>query len=210
MQTEADEPITKAHWDGVYGRSAQDGVSWYRQHLDTSLRFLQSVAGLGAAILDVGGGHSTLVDDLVQLGYRDVTVLDMSEVGLSRAKERLGDRAASATWLVGDITAAELPPNRYDVWHDRAVFHFLTDPEKRRAYLRQVGQALKPGGHLVIATFGPQGPLKCSGLEVCRYDAASVAAIFGSRFELTETLLEMHQTPFGTQQQFLYCHFKFS
>jgi len=210
MQTEHEAPDAKAHWDRVYGRVAHDAVSWYRPHLETSLRLIQSAAGQDASIIDVGGGHSTLVDDLVQHSYRNVTVLDVSEVALSRSRQRLGQAAESVTWRVGNILTAPLPQAGYDVWHDRAVFHFLRDPQQRIDYVRQVEHAMRPGGHLVMATFGPQGPVKCSGLEVCRYDAESLAELFGPRFHLVESLLEMHQTPSGGQQQFLYCHFIFS
>lgn len=210
MRNHEEAPDAKTHWDGVYGRVAHDAVSWYRPHLETSLRLIQSAAGPDASIIDVGGGHSTLVDDLVQRGYRNVTVLDVSEVALSRSRQRLGQTAESVTWRVGNILTASLPQSYYDVWHDRAVFHFLRNPQQRIDYARNVERALRPGGHLVMATFGPQGPMKCSGLEVCRYDAESLAEIFGPRFQLIESLIEMHQTPSGGQQQFLYCHFKFS
>lgn len=210
MQAEHEAPDAKVHWDGVYGQVAHDAVSWYRPHLETSLRLIQCAAGPDASIIDVGGGHSTLVDDLVQQGYRNVTVLDVSEVALSRSRQRLGQAAESVTWLVGNIVTVPLPQAGYDVWHDRAVFHFLRDPQQRIDYVRQVEHAMRQGGHLVMATFGPQGPMKCSGLEVCRYDADSLAELFGPRFRLVESLIEMHQTPSGGQQQFLYGHFIFS
>ena len=210
MQTEHEAPDTMAYWDGVYGRVAPDAVSWYRPHLDTSLRLIQSAAGPEASVIDVGGGHSTLVDDLLQKGFRNITVLDASDIALSHSRERLGQAAEAVTWLVGNIVTVPLPQAGYDVWHDRAVFHFLRDPQQRIDYIRQVEHAMRPGGHLVMATFGPQGPMKCSGLEVCRYDAESLAEIFGDRFRLAESLIEMHQTPSGGEQQFLYCHFIFS
>ncbi|MDE3188534.1 MAG: class I SAM-dependent methyltransferase [Acidobacteriota bacterium] len=210
MQIHEEAPDAKAHWDGVYGRVAHDAVSWYRPHLETSLRLIQSAAGTDASIIDVGGGHSTLVDDLIHNGYRNVTVLDVSDVALGRSRQRLGQAAERVTWLEGNILTASLPQAAYDVWHDRAVFHFLRDPQQRIDYGRQAQRALRPGGHLIMATFGPQGPMKCSGLEVCRYDATSLGAIFGPRFQLVESLIEMHQTPSGGQQQFLYCHFQFA
>ncbi len=209
MHQEQAKPDTKAHWDGVYARSAQNGVGWYRPHLETSLRLIQSVAGCNASILDVGGGHSTLVDDLLEQGYTDLTVLDVSAEGLAKVQERLGQKAEAVTWRVGDVTDVNLPAARYDLWHDRAVFHFLLDAQMREDYVHQATHALKPGGHLVIATFGPQGPMKCSGLPVCRYDADSLSAIFGPRFRLIESCLEIHQTPSGNQQQFLYCCMQF-
>ena len=197
------------HWQQVYTTKAIDAVSWYRPHLETSLRLVQGAAGADASVIDVGGGHSTFVDDLLQQRYRNVTVLDVSEIALGCSRLRLGKAAESVTWIAGDILTVPLLQSRYDVWHDRAVFHFLRDRQQRMDYVRQVERSLRPGGHLVMATFGPQGPLKCSGLEVCRYDAALLAEIFGSRFQLVESLIEVHQTPAGGQQQFLYCHFKF-
>ena len=210
MQNEHETPEAKAHWDGVYGRVAHDAVSWYRPHLDTSLRLIQGAVGPEASVIDVGGGHSTLVDDLLQQGFRNITVLDVSDIALSHSRQRLGQAAKSVTWHAGNILTASLPHGGYDVWHDRAVFHFLLDPQQRIDYARQLEHALRPGGHLVMATFGPQGPMKCSGLEVCRYDAESLAKLLGPRFHLVESLLEMHHTPSGGQQQFLYCHFIFS
>lgn len=207
MQTEHEVPDAKVHWDGVYGRVAHDAVSWYRPHLETSLRLIQSMAGPDASVIDVGGGHSTLVDDLIQHHYRNVTVLDVSEVALSRSRQRLGPAAERVIWLAGNILTASLPQSSYNVWHDRAVFHFLREARQRHDYVRQVEHALRPGGDLIMATFGPQGPMKCSGLEVCRYDAETLAEIFGDKFRLVESLIEMHQTPSGGQQQFLYCRF---
>lgn len=195
------------HWDGVYTRAAPDAVSWYRPHLETSLRLIKSVAVPDVPIIDVGGGHSTLVDDLIELGYRQVTVLDVSSVALARSRERLGPLAEQVAWLTGDVLSAPLPQGHYAVWHDRAVFHFLREPEQRRNYCHQLRHALRPGGHLIMATFGPRGPLKCSGLDVCRYDESALSAEIGPGFQLVESLTEMHQTPSGGQQQFQYCHF---
>ncbi len=199
----------RVHWDGVYGRTASDAVSWYRSHVETSVRWIEAAASKEAPILDAGGGHSTLVDDLIRLGYRDLTVLDISEAALQKVKERLGDEAKRAQWQVGNLLTASLPERRYQVWHDRAVFHFLTDPEDRAAYVRQAQRALKPRGHVIMATFGPEGPQKCSGLETCRYGAESLSAVLGPRFQLLDSLIEVHKTPAGKDQQFLYCHFQF-
>lgn len=210
MPIEQEAAGKQAHWDGIYTRTAPDAVSWYRPHLETSLRLIQDTAGPNASILDVGGGHSTLLEDLLQLGYRKITVLDVSEVALNQAKQRVGAAAGSVIWQVGDILAASLPEAHYDVWHDRAVFHFLTNPQDRSAYIHQATQALKPGGQMIVATFGPQGPMKCSGLEVCRYSAESLAEVLGPRFLLIESLTEIHNTTFGAEQQFLYCSFRFS
>ena len=199
---------TQAHWEGVYGTKASTEVSWFRPHLDTSLSLIQRVASdpSAAAIIDVGGGESTLVDDLLSSGYADVTVLDISRVAIEHTGRRLGAAGSLVKWLVGDITEIGLPKQAYDVWHDRAVFHFLTEAEQRLAYVRQVTAAVKPGGHVIIGAFGLEGPSKCSGLEVIRYDAGSLHAEFGGSFRLMESRQELHQTPFGTTQPFLYCY----
>lgn len=197
----------RTHWDRVYGSKASDAVSWYRPHLETSLSLIQRAAsGPSASIIDVGGGESTLVDDLVLAGYRNITVLDISETALHVTRNRLGNTASQVRWMVGDVTDAPLEQDAYDVWHDRAVFHFLTEPTQRIAYVRQVARAVRRGGHAIVSTFGPEGPARCSGLDVVRYDADSLHAEFGARFRLLESLKELHQTPFGTTQQFLYCY----
>lgn len=199
----------KNHWDTVYRTKAPDAVSWYRAHLERSLALIRRAApDPSAAIIDIGAGESTLVDDLLAGGYRDITVLDISPAAIEVAKQRLGARAQDVTWLAADITETSLPAERYDVWHDRAVFHFLTGAEQREAYVRQVRRAMKPGGHVIVATFGPEGPEKCSGLDVVRYDADTLHGEFGPRFRLVEHATELHQTPFGTTQQFLYCFCK--
>ena len=200
---------TKSHWDTVYRTKAPDAVSWYRPHLERSLALIRRAApDLASSIIDVGGGESTRVDDLLAHGYRDVTVLDISTAAIEVAKERLGALAGGVTWLAADITASELPAERYDVWHDRAVFHFLTDPQQRAAYVRQVGRSMRRGGHVIVATFGPAGPTKCSGLDVVRYDAETLHGEFGPRFTMVGHTTELHQTPFETTQQFLYCFCK--
>lgn len=194
------------HWDKIYRENAPDSVSWYRPHLETSLALIQKAApDRSASIIDVGGGESTLVDDLLRAGYRNVTVLDISQTAIDVTKKRLGPQAASVSWLVGNITKADLSGCSFDVWHDRAVFHFLTSPEQRLAYVRQVAQTVKRGGHVLVSTFGPEGPQKCSGLDVVRYDSESLHAEFGVHFQLLESSKELHETPFGTTQQFLYC-----
>lgn len=194
------------HWERVYGGKAVDGVSWYRPHLERSLAFIEAV-GLpkDAAIIDVGGGASTLVDDLLTRGYTDVTVLDVASTAIAAAQERLGPRAREVTWVVADITTFEAPQSRYDFWHDRAVFHFLREAEARRRYVSVVRRALKPGGHIVVATFGPGGPERCSGLEVARYSADGLHAEFGSPFEKVASSEEIHRTPWGSEQEFVYC-----
>ena len=197
---------SKAHWEAVYGSKAADAVSWYRAHLERSLELIEkSCPDRSAPIIDVGGGESTLVDDLLERGYCNVTVLDISEKALDVARRRLGPRARHVTWVAADVRTAKLPPQGYELWHDRAVFHFLTDAADRRAYVRQIAQSMKSGGHVLLATFGPQGPAQCSGLDVVRYDAASLHSEFGAKFALENSIIENHHTPSGTVQQFLYC-----
>jgi len=199
---------TQSHWERVYATKAPTEVSWFRPHLETSLALIEHVAGdRSASIIDVGGGESTLVDDLIGKGYLNVTVMDISRTAIEHAKKRVGSASSKAVWLVADVTNTELPVHGYDVWHDRAVFHFLTKPEQRLAYVRQVANAVRPGGHVIIGTFGPEGPVKCSGLDAVRYDVDSLQAQFGSRFRLIESVTELHHTPFGATQQFLYCCF---
>lgn len=198
----------RAHWDAVYSAKAPDKVSWFRRHLETSLALIERAApDRSAAIMDAGGGESTLVDDLLERGYRNVTVLDISETALEVTRKRLGpDRERQIRWLWGDITQAGVLPGSYDIWHDRAVFHFLTARKGRAAYVQNVISAVKPGGHVIVGTFGPEGPTKCSGLSVVRYDAASLHQQFGAHFRLIESSKELHTTPFGATQQFLYCY----
>jgi 2-polyprenyl-3-methyl-5-hydroxy-6-metoxy-1,4-benzoquinol methylase len=199
---------SKTHWETVYQTKAAHEVSWYRQHLDKSLVLIAQVApDLNAAIIDIGGGESTLVDDLIERGYQHLSILDISQAAIDTTRKRLGEVSDRINWLVADITTVDLPSQKYDVWHDRAVFHFLTLPAQRSAYVRQVLHAVKPGGQIIMATFGVDGPQKCSGLEIVRYSSASLQAEFGDRFQLLETSTELHETPFQTTQQFLYCHF---
>jgi len=200
---------TKTHWEKVYTTKAPDAVSWYRPHLETSLALIVRAADARtASIIDIGGGESTLVDDLLARGYENITVLDVSQTAIDVTKRRLGLAAELIHWLAADITEAELEPGAYDVWHDRAVFHFLTASEQRVAYVRNVAHAVRPGGHVIVSTFGPEGPAKCSGLDVVRYDAESLHDQFGVRFRLVESSKELHRTPFGTTQQFLFCYCK--
>ena len=151
------------------------------------------------------GGESTPVDNLLARGYESITVLDISQTAIDANRKRLGKASERVHWLVADITKVELERSVYDVWHDRAVFHFLTALNDRLAYVRQVTRAVKPGGSVIVSTFGPVGPTKCSGLDVVRYDAKSLHEEFGVRFRLLDSCKEMHRTPFGTVQQFLYC-----
>ena len=198
---------TRTHWEKIYETKAQDQVSWYRPHLETSIDLIErSVSDPSASIIDIGGGESTLVDDLLARGFQNVTVLDVSQVAIDATKQRLQQVAGRVHWVAADVTRVQLHPAAYDVWHDRAVFHFLTAPEQRAAYVRQVTRSVKAGGHVIVSTFGPEGPTKCSGLDVVRYDAESLHEEFGTRFRLVESSKELHETPFGTTQQFLYCY----
>lgn len=198
----------RQHWEKVYGTRAPDQVSWFRPHLETSLTLIERATrgDRDASIIDVGGGASTLVDDLLERQYRNITVADISQTALEVARKRLGKAAESVRWLQADVTQTVFPAHSYDVWHDRAVFHFLTKPEDRIAYVRNAALAVEPGGHVIVGAFGPEGPTKCSGLDVMRYDAESLHGEFGPHFRLVESLQELHDTPFGTTQQFLYCY----
>ena len=197
----------RTHWEKIYTTKLSDQVSWYRPPLETSLTLIKrSAVGLSASIIDVGGGESTLVDDLLAQGFQNITILDVSHAAIETTKKRLGQLAERVHWLVVDITQVELEQRVFDVWHDRAVFHFLTALQDRAAYVCQVARSVKPGGHVIVSTFGPEGPTKCSGLDVVRYDADSLHNEFGTRFRLVNSLKELHRTPFGTTQQFLYCY----
>jgi SAM-dependent methyltransferase len=197
----------KQHWEQVYATKASDSVSWFQEHSEQSLQLIHNtMLGKDAAIIDVGGGASRLVDDLVAEGYTDLTVLDLSSAALAVAKERLAEKSDAVHWQEGDITRAEFPLHRFDIWHDRAVFHFLTDPADRHAYVERVMHAVRPGGHVIIATFAEDGPEKCSGLAVMRYQPETLHAEFGDAFRLVAHEKESHHTPFGTVQQFVYCY----
>ncbi len=198
---------TAAHWETLYGKKKPDQVSWYREHLERSLAFVdQAQLSPSSSIIDVGGGASTFVDDLLGRGHTELTVLDLSSQAIEVAKERLGPASAVVTWRVGDVTQLELPEHAYDFWHDRAVFHFLREPVDRRRYVASVRRSLRPGGHIVVATFGPQGPERCSGLEVMRYSADGLHDEFGGEFRKVASTIELHATPGGSEQQFVYCY----
>ncbi len=198
---------SKQHWEKVYTSKSADTVSWFQPHAESSLDFIHATGvGKDAAIIDVGGGASTLVDDLVSEGYADLTVLDLSAAALDAARKRLGGQESKVRWIEADIVEADLPASRYDVWHDRAVFHFLTSPEQREAYVQKVFQSVKPGGHVIVATFAEDGPEKCSGLPVMRYSPDGLHDEFGEAFTLLQHRKEAHQTPAGAVQQFVYCY----
>jgi len=195
----------KAHWDHLYHTVAADQASWFLAEPTVSLRLIREVApDPAAAIIDVGGGASTLIDHLLEAGYQRLTVLDLSPTALAAARTRLGLQAGSVTWLDADVLTAPLPAAGYDVWHDRALFHFLTDPADRHRYLAQVAHAVRPGGYVIVASFGPDGPVQCSGLPVVRYSSQALHAEFGRSFRLLESVTEAHRTPAGRSQAFVY------
>lgn len=196
---------TKQHWEQVYVTKATDAVSWFQPRAETSQRLIHAtgVPPTGA-IIDVGGGASTLVDGLLAAGYTNLTVLDLSAAALAAARTRLGAAGDVVRWIEADVRDADLPAHAYDVWHDRAAFHFLTDAPARAAYVRTVRHALKSGGHLIVATFAEDGPTRCSGLPICRYSAAALQEEFGAVFEPVHQEYEVHTTPAGATQRFVY------
>lgn len=201
----------KKHWEAVYAGKPPDRVSWFRPHLEQSLRFVEAAKlEPAAAIIDVGGGASTFVDDLLDRGYTNLTVLDLSETALDAARARLGRRAAAVQWICADVTRADLPERSYAFWHDRAVFHFLTDAAARSRYVAAVRRCVSPGGHIVVATFGPHGPEKCSGLDVLRFTPDALHAEFGDDFAKLADAQEIHNTPWGSEQEFVYCYCRLS
>ena len=194
------------HWDGIYASRREDEVSWFQATPAVSLDLVDRCAlARDAKILDVGGGASRLVDALLDRGFLDLTVLDVSAQALDRARARLGERADRVKWIVADVTRFE-PAERYALWHDRAVFHFLTAAEDRAAYARALDRAVAPGGHVVVGTFALDGPERCSGLPVVRYDASGLAAALGPSFTLVETVRHEHVTPAGRTQAFTFVH----
>jgi trans-aconitate methyltransferase len=196
------------HWQRTYQAKTEQEVSWHQDSPEPSLALIMAAApSLESRIIDIGGGSSHLVDHLVQRGYRKVSVLDVSSAALGRAKARLGEQAAAVDWVVGDVTIWT-PTDRYDLWHDRAAFHFMVTDADRSAYLARVKLALAPGGHAIIATFAPDGPEKCSGLPVMRYDAESLADTLGQEFTLVRSERHLHQTPWGAVQPFQFCVFQ--
>lgn len=199
----------RTHWETLYKTRSPVEVSWYQEHHHQSLRLIESTGvGTSSQIIDVGGGASTLVDDLLDRGYKNITVLDVSGTGLHIAQRRLGVRATTVTWLEADITQAHLPAAHYDLWHDRAVFHFLTEDSDRRLYMHTLRHSLKHSGYVILSSFSLDGPPRCSGLQVVRYDADGMLRELGDGFRLVETVQETHITPGGKEQRFIYCCFQ--
>ncbi len=204
---EQNPPDRKSHWERVYSTRKPNEVGWYQAYPDVSLNMiLASGAAKNSAIIDVGGGASCLVDELVALGYDNLTVLDISTAAIEMVKSRLGGKAATVKWLARDITRFA-PPQLYEIWHDRAVFHFLTQAAERHDYLKAASVALPPGGHLIMATFALDGPPQCSGLDVVRYSAESLQQEVGGDFELMEAFGGIHVTPSAGKQSYTFCRF---
>jgi len=196
----------KSHWEGIYRNKLPTKVSWYQPHALRSLDLIRRVSPPpDGPIIDVGGGASTLIDDLLDAGYHDLTVLDLSTTALAESRTRLGTRAGTVRWIEADILDALLPKASYSVWHDRAVFHFLTAPADRARYVAQVRRAVRAGGFVLVATFADNGPTRCSGLEVKRYSPEALHAEFGAPFRLMTSEREEHITPGGALQMFTYC-----
>jgi ubiquinone/menaquinone biosynthesis C-methylase UbiE len=198
---------SKTHWEHIYETKAPNQVSWYQEHPKYSMQYIKNTGiQKSGHIIDVGGGASTLVDDLLDHGFQNITVLDVSGTALQFARQRLGTRAVAVNWIEADITQAELPHDAYDVWHDRAVFHFLTQANDRQRYIDTARHSVRKGGHVIVAAFAPDGPERCSGLEVVRYSPESLHSEFGEDFEVIDSARETHHTPFGTEQKFIYCY----
>jgi SAM-dependent methyltransferase len=197
-----------AHWNNVYGTKGERDVSWFQESPAISLDLIRATeVTTAASIIDIGGGASRLVDDLLDAGFATITVLDISDRALATAKARLGGCGAAVKWIVDDVTTWE-PSQSYDLWHDRAAFHFLTEAKDRAAYVQRVLRAVRPGGHVIIGTFAPDGPERCSGLPVVRHDGASLSAVLGPAFALVESRNEAHHTPTGAVQRFQFSRFR--
>lgn len=196
------------HWEKVYTTKGDNQLSWFQETPAASLELIELVGAIqSSAIIDIGGGASRLVDSLVSRGYEDMTVLDLSAAALASVRSRIGDKANRVTWIIADVTIWE-PSRTYDVWHDRAAFHFLTDPNDQAAYVARLRRALRVGGHAIIGTFALDGPERCSGLAVSRYDAKALIATLGCGFELIDTRRHEHTTPWGAVQKFQFSTFR--
>jgi ubiquinone/menaquinone biosynthesis C-methylase UbiE len=199
----------RTHWENVYSTKGEEDVSWFQETPAISLELL-ALAGAtpGDAVIDIGGGASRLVDSLMDQGFSDVTVLDLSEAALAAARTRLGGKADAVDWIAADATAWAPREAAYDIWHDRAAFHFLTEPADQRAYLDRLERGLRKGGRVIIGTFAPDGPEKCSGLPVARHDAATLQALLGAGFVLADHRRHEHATPWGSVQKFQFSTFR--
>jgi SAM-dependent methyltransferase len=201
-------PTRQAHWENVYETKGERDVSWFQESPEISLDLIRATgAGTAAWLIDIGGGASRLADALLHEGYRAVTVLDLSDRALATSRARLGARAAQVNWVVADVTTWQ-PAGTFDVWHDRAAFHFLTEPQDRLAYGECVRKAVRPGGHVIIGTFALDGPERCSGLPIVRHDHTTVGEVLGSSFRLAESRRHEHSTPWGAIQKFQFSRFR--
>ena len=197
----------KQHWERVYNKNKTEELGWYQDYPEMSLKLIAATGvGVHGNIIDIGGGTSKLAGILLDQGYRRLTVLDISGSSIEKTKLQLGEKWKQITWIEADVTQFDFT-ERFDIWHDRAVFHFLTDPVDRRKYVDVLNQALKPGGHLIISTFGLKGPPRCSGVNVVRYSVETLHNEFGNTFVMVESYDEVHNTPSNVQQNFVYCRF---
>lgn len=200
---------SQEHWEQVYSTRLAEKLGWYKPRLETSMAWIEELdIDKGAPIIDVGGGASTLVDDLVDAGYESITVLDVSEGALALSRKRLGRQSDLVMWLGADITSYLLPPARFELWHDRGLLHFLVEPDHQQAYRTNLLNTLKQGGDVIIGTFSPDAPEKCSGMPVQRYGEDELAEFLGEEFNLVRHENEMHITPGGVEQKYLYCQFR--
>ena len=199
----------KDHWEQVYSTRLAEKLGWYKPHLETSMNWIAEL-GLdkSARIIDVGCGASTLVDDLLDAGFESIAVLDISDSALAVSKKRLGRQADMVMWLSGDVTSTTLPPDYFELWHDRAVLHFLTEPDQQAQYRDSLLKSLRPGGHAIVGAFSSEAPPKCSGLPVRRYEPDQLAELLGSDFEPVRHHKELHVTPGGVEQMYVYCQFR--
>ena len=194
----------KSHWENVYTTKSHTEVSWFSEHIQSSLGLIEKAGAVKtAAIIDVGGGASTLVDDLLENGYQDLTVIDISGAALKIAKDRLKEKAGKIKWMEDDILESEFGHRQYDLWHDRAVFHFLTTDGERAAYTQKVTEHVKKGGFIVLSVFADNGPLKCSMLEIKRHSGSEIEEFFGSRFLKVSEDRTSHITPAKVEQKFV-------
>jgi trans-aconitate methyltransferase len=197
----------RAHWQYMYAAKGEREVSWFQDDAQPSLALIEEVGSQSSAVIDIGGGASRLADLLLQRGFLDLTVLDLSSAALAAAKARIGSEARRIHWIAADVTTWE-PSRTYDIWHDRATFHFMVAESDRAGYLSRLDRSLKPGGYAIIATFAPDGPEQCSGLPVRRYDAATLAQTLGAGFQLISSQPQKHATPWGEAQPFQFCVFR--
>ena len=199
---------TKEHWEKVFATKAANEVSWFQPYPKTSVEFFELFnLPLDANIIDIGGGDSYLVDVFIEKGYRNIYVLDISENALNRAKQRLGDKASLVHWIASDVTDFK-PEVKFDFWHDRAAFHFLTSEQKIEKYVAIAENGINKNGYLILGTFAEGGPEKCSGLEIKQYSETSMSTRFEKKFDRIKCIFEEHETPFSTKQHFLFCSFR--